>query len=183
MSRTYVTSTAEVERSNRLVSLAAAIIAVLAALGTLFAHHRSISALSSKNQAILDQARASDTYNAYEAKQIRINIYRALLDSDLVSDAHKRARLESVTQREGANAPAVLEKAQLLEKQADDEDAHSEQILKSYEILQFATTAFEISIVLVSISALAGARVFLPVGCGLSAFGLLLFITGLVRGG
>jgi hypothetical protein len=183
VSRTYVTSTSEVDRGNRLVSLAAAIIAVLAALGTLFAHHRSISALSSKNQAILDQARASDTYNAYEAKQIRINIYRALLDGDLVTEAQRRSRLESVALSEGATAPTLLEKAQLLEKRAQDEDARSEQIMKSYEILQYATTAFEISIVLVSISALAGARAFLPVGCALSAFGLLLFITGLVRGG
>jgi hypothetical protein len=183
VSRTYVTSTSEVDHGNRLVSLAAAIIAVLAALGTLFAHHRSITALSSKNQAILDQARASDTYNAYEARQIRINIYRALLDSDLVTNAEKRSRLESVARREGATAPAILEKAQTLEKRAEDEDVRSEQILKSYEILQYATTAFEISIVLVSISALGGARVFLPAGCALSAFGLLLFITGLVRGG
>ena len=40
---------------SKLVSLAAAIIAVLAALGTLFSHHRSISALTAKNEAILTQ--------------------------------------------------------------------------------------------------------------------------------
>jgi hypothetical protein len=49
--------------------------------------------------------------------------------------------------------------------------------------LQFATTAFEISIVLVSISALAGARLFLPLGCALSAFGVALLITGLIQNG
>ena len=47
------------DRGNRLRSAAIAVIAVLAALGTLFAHHRSIEALTSKNQAILLQARAS----------------------------------------------------------------------------------------------------------------------------
>ncbi len=66
-----VSRTIEASHGNRLVSLAAAIIAVLAALGTLYSHHRSISALSVKNAAILTQARATDTYNAYEAKQIR----------------------------------------------------------------------------------------------------------------
>jgi hypothetical protein len=167
---------------SRLVSLAAAIIAVLAALGTLFAHHRSISALSSKNQAILTQARASDTYNAYEAKQTRYNIYRALLASDLVRKAETRARLESVAESESVSAPPVLQRAKDLEKQALHEDERSDQIMKSYETLQFATTAFEISIVLVSISALAGARLLLPLGCVLSAFGLVLFVTGLVQG-
>jgi hypothetical protein len=167
---------------NRLVSLAAAIIAVLAALGTLFAHHRSISALSSKNQAILTQARATDTFNAYEAKQIRFNIYRALLASDLVRKAETRTRLESMADSESASAASVLQRAQDLEKQALHADERSEQILKSYETLQFATTAFEISIVLVSISALSGARLLLPLGCALSAFGLVLFTMGLVQG-
>jgi Domain of unknown function (DUF4337) len=171
----------DANQGNRLVSLAAAIIAVLAALGTLFAHHRSIAALSAKNQAILTQARASDTFNAYEAKQIRFNIYRALLASDLVKDAQRKAALESVAQSESSTGPAVLERAKGLERQALEEDERSERILKSYELLQFATTAFEISIVLVSISALSGGRRLLPIGCALSGLGMVLFVVGLVR--
>jgi Domain of unknown function (DUF4337) len=171
----------EPQTSNRLVSLAAAIIAVLAALGTLFAHHRSIQALSAKNQAILTQARATDTYNAYEAKQIRYNIYRALLSIDVVRNAQNRQRLDAIAQEEQKSSPAVLEKAQGLEQTAALEDERSEAILKSYETLQFATTAFEISIILVSISAFAGTRFFLPFGCGLSAVGIVLFFIGLLR--
>lgn len=176
-----MTRRVETATGNRPVSLAAAIIAVLAALGTLFSHHRSISALSAKNQAILTQARATDIYNAYEAKQIRYNIYRALLASDLIRSADVRARVEAVAESERTSSPAVLEKAKALESQAARDDEHSESILKSYEILQFATTMFEISIVLVSISALAGARLFLPLGCGLSGFGLVLFVIGLLQ--
>ncbi len=166
---------------NRLVSLAAAIIAVLAALGTLFAHHRSIAALSAKNQAILVQARATDSYNAYEARQIRVNIYRALIASGLIRNAETEGRLEAVAGRESDAMPPILERAKTLEKQADENDERAEGILKSYEVLQFATTAFEISIVLVSISALSGTRVFLPLGCALSAFGIALFVTGVLQ--
>jgi len=170
-----------IERTrNRPVALVTAIIAVLAALGTLFAHHRSISALSVKNAAILTQARASDTYNAYEAKQIRYNIYKALLASDLVRDGATRARLEAVAEKEQSTSPDVLDKAKALEEQATHDDERSEAILKSYEILQMATTAFEVSIILVSISALAGTRFFLPFACALSGVGLLLFVAGLV---
>lgn len=174
-------STFEANRGNRLVSLAAAVIAVLAALGTLFAHHRSISALSAKNQAILTQARASDTFNAYEAKQIRFNIYRALLASDLVKNAQKKAQLETVAESESATSSEVLERAQALERRAMEDDERSERILTSYELLQYATTAFEISIVLVSISALSGGRRLLSIGCVLSGLGLVLFAVGLVR--
>jgi hypothetical protein len=167
---------------NRRIAVVTAIIAVLAALGTLFAHHRSIGALSLKNQAILKQARATDTYNAYEAKQIRYNIYRALLSSELVRDAKTRARLETVADQEHASSPAVLERARSLEAEATNDDERSEAILKSYEILQTATTAFEVSIVLVSISALAATRILLPFACALSGVGLVLFVAGLLQG-
>lgn len=177
-----VNSTLGANQGSRLVSLAAAVIAVLAALGTLFAHHRSISALSAKNQAILTQARASDTYNAYEAKQIRFNIYRALLASDLVKDPQKKTQLESVAHSESATAPAILDQAKTLERQALEEDERSVGILKSYELLQFATTAFEISIVLVSISALSAGGRLLPVGCAVSGIGVVLFVIGLAQG-
>lgn len=171
--------TIERPSENRLVAVATAIIAVLAALGTLFAHHRSISALSSKNQAILTQARATDSYNAYEARQIRTNIYRALLATDLVHDAQTKARLETAADSENTSTPQLLERARALEKQAEDDDHRAERILRSYETLQFATTAFEISIVLVSIAAIAGTRIFLGVGCGLTTLGLVLFLIGL----
>jgi Domain of unknown function (DUF4337) len=170
-----------VSGGNRIVSLAAAILAVLAALGTLFAHHRSISALSVKNQAILAQARATDSYNSYEAKEIRYNIYQALLASRLVTNPESRARLKSVADREQVTSPSVLAKARRLEDQAAKDDDRSEAFLKSYERLQFAATAFQIAIVFVSISALAGGRFLLPAGFLLSGLGLVLFVTGLLQ--
>lgn len=171
----------EIQRENRIVSLAAAILAVLAALATLFAHHRSISALSVKNQAILAQARATDAYNSYEAKQIRYNIYQALLASRIVTNAESRERLTSVAERESTTSRSVLEKARRLEVESAENDEHSENFLKAYERLQFAATAFQIAIVFVSISALAGARFLLPAGFLLSGLGLVLFVTGLLQ--
>ncbi|HET6276557.1 MAG TPA: DUF4337 family protein [Candidatus Cybelea sp.] len=167
--------------NRRIVALAAAIVAVFAALGTLFSHHRSIGALSAKNQAILVQSRATDTFNLYEAKQIRSNIYRALLSSDLVRDAKNRTRLGSIAAKEEASSKDVLAKAKDLEAQASLEDERSESILRSYETLLFATTLFEFSIVLISIAALAHARLFLPLAAGLSVIGLAFFFVGLLR--
>jgi hypothetical protein len=176
-----VSRTIEASHGNRLVSLAAAIIAVLAALGTLYSHHRSISALSVKNAAILTQARATDTYNAYEAKQIRYNIYRAILATDLVRDRKTRVRFQNVADDERASSPGVLKRAESLDAQAARDDERSDVIMRSYETLQFATTLFDISIVLVALATLARTRVFVSLGCGLSAIGLGLFIFGLVQ--
>jgi small-conductance mechanosensitive channel len=172
---------AEPARGSRLVSLAAAIIAVLAALGTLFTHHRSILALAAKNQAILTQSRATDLYTSYESKQVRYNFYRVLLASDLLKNSGVRTRLKTAADMENVSAAAALKKARELEEGAALDDERSEKILKSYELLQFATTIFEVSIVLVSISALAGARLFLPLGCGLSSLGIVLLAIGLLR--
>ncbi len=150
-----MTLEASARAQSRFASLAAAIVAVLAALGTLFTHHRSIQALAAKNTAILTQSRAADLYTSYESKQVRYNFYRVLLDSSVLVNAKVRARVTQASNQENASSQAVLQRA---------------------------TTAFEISIVLVSISAFAGTRLFLSFGCGMSVLGLALFVAGLIQG-
>jgi hypothetical protein len=170
------------QSNNKLVSLAAAIIAVLAALGTLFAHHRSISALTAKNQAILMQARASDAYGQYEAKRIRVQLGQALYDAGIPSSSAARVAWKKTLESEDASLGSAKARAENYEAQSERDDVRSEKILKSYEILEFATTLFEISIVLVSFSALVSTRAFLTVGCLLSAVGLVSMIVGLTLG-
>jgi hypothetical protein len=170
------------EGGNRLVSLAAATIAVLAALGTLFAHHRSISALNVKNTAILLQARASDEYNHYEAKRVRAAIIDALLEAGVYRTQDARTRLKTFAEGEARESAAAFAKAKGLQADSDAAERRSERILHSYEILEIATTFFEVSIVLVSISALVRTPVFLTSGCALSAIGIVLLVFGGFQG-
>lgn len=167
--------------SGRFVSAAVAIVAVLAAISTLFTHHRSILALAAKNKAILTQSRATDYYTSYEAKEVRYNFYSALLASDLVRKPEVRAYLSAASKKQAETAEADLKKARALEEEANGDDVRSETILRSYEVLQFGTTMFEVSIILISISALAGARTFVLLGCSLSTVGLGFFIFGLLQ--
>lgn len=176
------------ERSERvhdggdlLVPLAAAIIAVLAALGTLFAHHRSIAALALKNEAVLTQARASDQYAYYQAKRIKFTISSALLSAGVAKDAKSRAALESTAAREQRASIAVLDSARTLEREATEKQEASERVLTSFETLEVATTLFEIAIVFVSVSALAGTRILLYLGAGLSVIGLVYGAIGLLQ--
>jgi predicted ribosome quality control (RQC) complex YloA/Tae2 family protein len=167
--------------AGRFIPATMAVIAVLAALSTLFTHHRSILALAAKNKAILTQSRATDYYTSYESKQVRYDFYNALLASDLVRKAQVRAYLSSASKKQQEGAERDLNEARALEAQADRDDERSEIILKSYEVLQFGTTMFEVSIILMSISALARARVFVGLGCGLSTVGLGFFVFGLLQ--
>jgi len=163
---------------NKLIPLAAAIIAVLAALGTLFSHHRSISALTAKNEAILTQSRASDRFNSYEAKRVRYNVYTAFLAAGLPKAQAGKDIVQKLAEREQASSLTTFADAERLEKMSNDKEEQSDRILKSYETLEIGTTFCEIAIVLVSISALAGTRIFLTIGSGLAAFGLAFLVYG-----
>ncbi len=90
-------------------------------------------------------------------------------------------RFQNVADDERASSPGVLKRAESLDAQAARDDERSDVIMRSYETLQFATTLFDISIVLVALATLARTRVFVSLGCGLSAIGLGLFIFGLVQ--
>jgi hypothetical protein len=166
------------DRGARLKSATIAIIAVLAALGTLFAHHRSIEALTSKNEAILSQARASDAYAKYDARLVRYQIAQTLVAADVVGTGEAKRQLETIADNERRTSDDILEKAQSLEKQSEQEDVQSQRVLHSYEILQTATTFFDISIVLVSISTLVRTRAFFNAACTLSVVGIVLMIVG-----
>jgi hypothetical protein len=170
------------ERGRRLVSLAAAIIAVLAALGTLFTHHQSISALTAKNHAILLQARASDTSNKYEAKRVRAQIIDGLLDAGMYRDQAARARMESLAEKERRDSARDFDAAQAFETESSLAEDRSERLLRSYETIQIATTFFDVAIVLVSISALVRNAILLLSGCVLSVVGIALVVLGFIQG-
>jgi hypothetical protein len=171
-----------IERGNRAAALAAAIIAVLAALGTLFSHHRSISALTAKSQAILLQGRAADRRNAAEGKQIRSELYAALLKAGIAQTQDAKKSLAAVVDSERNAAEIAGKQADTFENESLDYDSRSDVAMKTYETLEWATAIFEMAIVLVSISTLSRTRALLVGGCALSAFGIVLMIVGLSQG-
>lgn len=166
------------ESHDRLLPIIAAILAVLTALASLFAHHKSISALALKTDATLAQSRSSDKYAYYESKRIKFHIYSALAQSS--QTLKTRAVLEKVADREAAAADPIAKEADHFAKESEARSQESENVLKQYETLELSATLFEISIVFVSISALAKARWLLWFGCGLSVIGLWFFSTGML---
>jgi hypothetical protein len=167
---------------SRVNSLSAAVVAVLAAMGTLFAHHRSVAALAEQNRAIIAQGRAVDSYNAYEAKEIRYTIYQALIAGGVIRDAGALRHIKSVAADERRSSPAMLAESEALDAQAKDSEARSRTIMRSYETLQVATTFFEVAIVLVSIATLSEVQYFLPAGVVLSGIGLIFLVAGILQG-
>jgi len=90
-------------------------------------------------------------------------------------------KLRATAAREAVKAPPLMKLAQSFEHRADETDVKSEHLLSQHETIEIASTLFEVSIVLVSISALVGSRL-LPIAAGVaSAVGALAFALGLLR--
>lgn len=135
--------------TSRWMPIAAAVAAVLAALSTMMSNQRATQSIISKNQAILSFTRASDTYNYYQAKSIKEEVYRAAM-----LGRGTLAAAKAIADHERDTKAAVLSKATALEKQAEDEDALSERYVKSYETLEKGVAFLEVAVVVFSISSL-----------------------------
>ncbi|MFN2529477.1 MAG: DUF4337 domain-containing protein [Candidatus Baltobacteraceae bacterium] len=167
-------------KGNPTVAIAAALLAVLAAVATMFAHSRSTTALVQKNEAILSQASSSDKYNYYEAKSIKEHLYQALLDAK-IGDPSARISLQRTATRQAAEKKPILQQARELEKETEQHQRHAELALRAYETFEIAVTLFEVSIVFVSISALAGSRALIWIAGLSSMVGVYFLIAGFLQ--
>ncbi len=164
----------------RWVPVAAAALAVLAALSGYLSNLRSTGALIAKNDSIVAITRTSDTYNEFQAGRLKFYVSQSAIDAGVGPGGNLR-RLKANAKRESAKGAPLLEKAARFEREAERDNARSEHLLAQHETIEVATTLFEVSIVLVSITALVGSRLLPIVAGAASGLGLLIFAYGLLR--
>lgn len=173
---------AQLAEGEKFVPVSTAIVAVLAALATLFSNHSSVTGLQARTQAGITQIKAADQYNYYEAKRIKAEVNQALLEAGLVSGAGRRSALQARIGKQNGDAAKILETAQAEETQSEHELEQAERAMGSYEAHEIAATLFEVSIVLLSIAALMhkfkGVLALAAVG---TTAGLVFFAAGLLR--
>jgi hypothetical protein len=167
---------------DKLVPVATAVIAVFAALATLFSNHSSVLGLQARTQAGISFAKASDQYNYYESKRIKSEVNEALMQAGLVKEPAAVSALQRRIKKENTDAANILKKAQAQETESESELAQAERKMASYEFHEIAATLFEVSIVLVSITALmTRSRALLYIAGVFTIAGLAFFTTGLLR--
>lgn len=173
---------AQVAEGERFIPVSTAIVAVLAALATLFSNHSSVSGLQARTQAGITQTKAADQYNYYEAKRIKAEVNQALLEAGLVTNPTTRTSLQARIGKQNGDAAKILATAQAEEAQSEHEMEQAERAMGSYEAHEIAATLFEVSIVLLSITALTHKFKGLLTVAGIAtAAGLAFFVAGLVR--
>ena len=159
-------------RAAILVSVLAALLAIASLAGT-----------RASTEAILAQQKASDTYNEYQANSLKrhINLDDASTLRLLTAggpnadqaDTQAAALEDAVNTKYQPAQDALLPRAQELEHERDIAEAR-------HRGFQSAEAAFQLAIVLASISIVARSRPLLGAGAVLGVLGLLLSLNSLV---
>lgn len=152
---------------------AAVVVSIMAALLAI----ASLAGSRASTEAILAQARASDTYNEYQANSLKrhinlddaaqLRILAAGSSSEAAAETQAKSLEQAVNEKYQPSQDELLPVAQDLEHERDVAESR-------HRGFQSAEAAFQLGIVLASISIVARARWLLVVGAGLGVVGLLL---------
>jgi hypothetical protein len=154
------------EASMRPVAFTMAVLAVLVAITTVLGHR-------THTEAVLDQNRATDQWNEYQAKKIRS--YNTSLTADLLSvltlaDKDKEEKIAKVYADHQAKWNDDLkeeqEKAEALERKVEEVEARAARF-------DLAEALLEIGLVVTSVTLLTRARIYWFLGLAFAAAGVL----------
>ena len=152
---------------------AAVVVSIMAALLAI----ASLAGSRASTEAILAQAKASDTYNEYQANSLKRHVN--LDDAAQLRILGSGTQAEAVAEQQAASLEkAVADKYQPAQDQllpAAQDLEHERDLAESrHRGFQSAEAAFQLGIVLASISIVARARWLLAIGAGLGVLGVVL---------
>jgi Domain of unknown function (DUF4337) len=130
------------------VSVTIAILAVIAATVGSLETLETADAIGDKNAAVLLQNKATDTWNFYQAKSIKKNLYAiAAATAGPASDEFKQQ-----AERNGADEQELFAKGQALERQAEEKLRDSERHENRHHALTVAVTLLHVAIAIATIA-------------------------------
>ncbi len=167
------------------LSLSTALIAVLAAIAALQSGDYANESMVKKNEAILNQTKASDQWAFFQAKGIKAIVYRtqsqALAESERDSAKELAKKMGEDGKREKEEQEAIKKSAEGFERKAEDADHESEHDLHVHHEFARDVTIFQVSIALAAIAALTRKRPMWFVSIAAGAMGLFFFVRGFMH--
>lgn len=159
--------------SLRPVALTMTVLAVLVAVVTVVGHR-------THTDAVLNQIKASDTWNEYQAKKIRA--YNTQLDTDLlnvivVADKEEAKKIAKGWADHQAKWAEDLEKEK---KIAEDFQEKVELAEHKANYFDFGEVLLEIGLVITSITLLTKSRIYWFLGMGFSVVGIVASVMGVL---
>ncbi len=153
------------------VTLSIAVMSVIAAfigaLGETEASHTFVE----KNDAVLSQAKASDTWAEYQSESIKRHIYS--VGAGLSGQPDAADRLKGEAEKYSKEQPVTQEKAKQLEEEIVEHSEKAETHFARHHVLTIAEGIVHVAIAGASIALLARKRSFWHVALGLTAIGMI----------
>jgi hypothetical protein len=143
------------------VALSSALLATLAAIGSLQAGHHA-------NEAMMCQIESADQWNFYEAKSIKESQLKAKLD---IFDALGKPELPA----DKAKLDQYTTDKEKIKHDAEEKQTEAQHELKTHQIFARSVTLFQIAISIGAIAALTKLRRFWYVSLAAGATGLWYF--------
>jgi uncharacterized protein DUF4337 len=157
---------------NKYLAITTAILAVLAAIASLLAGSYANEALLQKNDAVLNQSKASDQWNYYQAKGIKKNLAEAFYEQNKTEILKSEIKKYDIEQKD------IQKQALLYEQKVKEANDNAETLFEKHHQEALAVTFFQIAIALSAMSALLKRKSFWLFSIGLAFIGILFFILG-----
>ena len=152
------------------VTLSIAVMSVIAAfigaLGETEASHTFVE----KNDAVLAQARASDTWAEYQSESVKRHIYT--LGSTLTAQPEAAEKMKSEVDKYAKEQPETQKKAKGFEAEVEEHSALAERHFGRHHILTIAEGIVHVAIAGASIALLAHKRHYWLIALGLTGVGM-----------
>jgi hypothetical protein len=136
----------------KTVPLAAAILAVLAGLSSLYAGRLAETMLSLKNEGILSEAKSSDTWAEYEADSLKAHIAETAALIAPTAQLRKKFAEDAATYRKRQGP--LREEASKLTAERESAMGRAEKVETRKLLFDVAVALFQIAIVMASVSAM-----------------------------
>jgi hypothetical protein len=173
---------------GKLVAVTTSILALLAAFTALQAESYFSKAIMSKNEAIMKQNGASDTWAHFQSKSMKMEFNRLAI---LLKGDHKTSASHASGEKAGeteADKIARYEKdkeeisaeAKKLEAERDELNHHSEHFLHLQHGFASTLTIFQVAIVLSTISLIVRRRSVYGLGTTVGLIGLVYLVISLL---
>jgi hypothetical protein len=165
----------------KVIALTTALLAAMAALGSLRAGATVNEALALKTEATRLQAQASDQWAYYQAKGVKGAVQEAIRASWQAAGKEPPAEVGEKVKRYGEEQEKIAEKAKELEKERDAREAEAEHLMHQHHRHAIAVALFQVAIALGAVAALTRVKVVWGASLLVGAAGLVSLISALMR--
>lgn len=164
------------QRWTLYLSLSTAIIAVFAAITALQSSSYESKALIAKNDAILAQSKATDSWAYFQAKGMKAAIYE--VQAQVTTSPEQATKLKEQQAKYKAEQDDIEKEARKLEEEVKTQGEVGEEAFHHHHRFALGVTIFQVAIALAAIAALTRRKPLWYVSMLVGASGFVFFLMG-----